>query len=301
MDQDLSESARSALHELAHRVDQLETVAGQLETAVYVLQSFAIAKLSEPQQPQQPAPAAPAVRPGGVSREEVFAALFGCRDLTPLEQAAALMRHRTIGPLLRGEHPAGAAPASAVDGERWPETFSRRQRAEEASRLCTEAGIDLKSLDAQRLVRDARNGMSLHDTRDLIKQWNATVTTEPRPMTDPPTPIDPPLVPPAPVLASDGEREAFAQWLDRRGAMADLGVRDSYFRAAALLREGAPAPKRVVLWEEVPINAQGLRRCVSSTLLASEAYRDGCRDAWAFARAEVERQQGQQDGGQVDG
>lgn len=38
------------------------------------------------------------------------------------------------------------------------------------------------------------------------------------------------------------EREAYAQWLDGRGAMADLGVRNSYFRAAALLREARPQP-----------------------------------------------------------
>jgi hypothetical protein len=59
------------------------------------------------------------------------------------------------------------------------EIVNRRQRAEEAERLCTEAGIDLKSPDAQRLVRDARDGMPLHDVHDLIKHWNATITTEP--------------------------------------------------------------------------------------------------------------------------
>lgn len=119
MDQDLSESARSALHELTHRVDRLET-------AVYALQAAASAKPSAPQQTAQPASAAPAVRPGGVCREEVFAVLFGCRDLTPLEQADALMKHRTIGPLLRGEHPASAAPASVgVTAEEWASWFGR--------------------------------------------------------------------------------------------------------------------------------------------------------------------------------
>lgn len=43
-----------------------------------------------------------------------------------------------------------------------------------------------------------------------------------------------------PAPAADGEREAYAQWLDGRGAMADLGVRNLYFRAAALLRQLPP-------------------------------------------------------------
>lgn len=69
----------------------------------------------------------------------------------------------------------GMKPPQEV--QRWPETFSRRQRAEEATRLCTEAGIDLKSPGARRLVRDAEDGMPLHDVLDLIKHWNTTATT----------------------------------------------------------------------------------------------------------------------------
>ena len=67
-------------------------------------------------------------------------------------------------------------------------------------------------------------------------------------------------------------------------------------RFGPLLRgEGAPAPVRVVLPEEVPA---GL--CERLWIgLAFMAYRDGCRDAWAAARAEVARQQGGQAGGQA--
>ena len=65
-------------------------------------------------------------------------------------------------------------------------------------------------------------------------------------------------------------------------------------RIGPLLRgEGAAAPVRVVLPERPPIKTAGR----SLTELAFMAYRDGCCDTWAAARAEVERQQG----GQADG
>lgn len=66
-------------------------------------------------------------------------------------------------------------------------------------------------------------------------------------------------------------------------------------RIGPLLRgEGTAAPKRVVLPERPPIKTAGR----SLTELAFMAYRDGCCDTWAAARAEVERQQ---QGGQADG
>lgn len=60
-------------------------------------------------------------------------------------------------------------------------------------------------------------------------------------------------------------------------------------RIGPLLRgEGAPAPKRVVLPE---------KPSMPGLYWVGHDYRDGYRDAWATARAEVERQQG----GQADG
>ena len=59
-------------------------------------------------------------------------------------------------------------PAGEV-GEvlQWPTEWSRRQRAQEAEMLCCSAGMP-PGKEMQRLVRDARDGMPLHDVHDLI-------------------------------------------------------------------------------------------------------------------------------------
>lgn len=55
-----------------------------------------------------------------------------------------------------------------TDAQAWPEGFSRRQRAEEALRLCAVAGLLPQSLAVRQLTRDARDGMPLQDVRELI-------------------------------------------------------------------------------------------------------------------------------------
>lgn len=66
-------------------------------------------------------------------------------------------------------------------------------------------------------------------------------------------------------------------------------------RIGPLLRgEGAPAQKRVVLPEDPPFWRMPYVEGPGSADAIARAV-------WAAARAEVERQQGQQDGGQVDG
>ena len=88
-----------------------------------------------------------------------------------LSRAAAVIQNQQAE-VKRLKASALAQPAPPAEGEvgevlQWPTEWSRRQRAQEAEMLCCSAGMP-PGKEMQRLVRDARDGMPLHDVHDLI-------------------------------------------------------------------------------------------------------------------------------------
>ena len=88
-----------------------------------------------------------------------------------LSRAAAVIQNQKAE-IQRLKASALAQPAPPAEGDvgevlQWPTEWSRRQRAQEAEMLCRSAGMT-PGKEMQRLVRDARDGMPLHDVHDLI-------------------------------------------------------------------------------------------------------------------------------------
>lgn len=92
--------------------------------------------------------------------------------------------------------------------------------------LCAELLEALKN--AIRVVYREDGTQHISTADDVIARADAALAAEP------------PITPPAP---QPGEVAGIAEWLNKRGQMADLGVKDWYFRAATLLQQlSAPAP-----------------------------------------------------------